>query len=122
MPNGKGRRRRFGSVRRLLSGRYQARYAGPDGVVRLPMTPFETKTEAEVWLTRKEVELIDGEWIDPDAGAVLVPDYGTTWIEERAGLRPRTVSIYCGLLRCHIAPHLAAVTVGSLTPSRAQAA
>ena len=49
--------------------------------------------------------------VDPDAGAILVPDYGSTWIEERAGLRPKTVSIYRGLLRCHIAPHLATITV-----------
>ena len=118
MPNSKGRRRRFGSVRRLPSGRYQARYPGPDGMIRPADDTFATKTEAEVWLIRKEAELIEGEWIDPDAGAVLVPDYGSTWIEERAGLRPKTVSIYRGLLRCHITPHLATVTVGSLTLAR----
>src|SRR5450631_540003 len=60
-------------------------------------------------------QLIEGEWIDPEAGAILVPDYSSTWIEERAGLRPKTISIYRGLLRCHIAPRLATVTVGSLT-------
>ena len=118
MPNNKGRRRRFGAVRRLPSGRYQARYPGPDGMVRPADDTFATKTEAEVWLTRKEAELIEGEWIDPDAGAILVPDYGSTWIDERAGLRPKTVSIYRGLLRCHIAPHLGTVTVGSLTLAR----
>ena len=31
MANSKGRRRRFGTVRRLPSGRWQARYPGPDG-------------------------------------------------------------------------------------------
>ena len=76
MPNSKGRRRRFGAVRRLPSGRYQARYPGPDGMVRPADDTFATKTEAEVWLARKEAELIEGEWIDPDAGAILVPDYG----------------------------------------------
>ncbi len=118
MPNSKGRRRRFGAVRRLPSGRWQARYPGPDGIVRPADDTFATKTEAEVWLTRKETELIDGEWIDPDAGLILVPDYGATWIEERAGLRPKTVAIYRGLLRCHITPPLATVTVGSLTLAR----
>src|SRR5215467_14209710 len=70
MPNSKGRRRRFGAVRRLPSGRFQARYPGPDGVLRPADDTFDTKTEAEVWLTRKEAEIIDGDWIDPDAGAV----------------------------------------------------
>ena len=105
MPNGKGRRRRFGSIRRLPSGRYQARYPGPDGVVRPADDTFETKTDAEVWLTRKEAEILEDDWIDPDAGEVLLSDYGATWIDERPGLRPKTVTIYRGLLRSHIAPH-----------------
>jgi integrase len=118
MPNSRGRRRRFGSVRRLPSGRWQARYPGLDGIVRPAGDTFPTKTAAEVWLIRTETELLDGEWIDPDAGAILIPDYASTWIDERAGLRPKTITIYRGLLRCHITPHLAAVTIGSLTLAR----
>jgi integrase len=118
MPNTKGRRRRFGSVRRLPSGRWQVRYPGPDSVVRPADDTFETKTDAEVWLTRKEAEILDGDWIDPDASEILIPDYAATWIDERAGLRPKTVVNYRSLLRCHIAPHLATVTVGELTLAR----
>jgi hypothetical protein len=117
MANAKGRRRRFGAIRRLPSGRYQARYAGPDGVVR-PADTFETKSDAEDWLTVKEAELLEGEWIDPDAGAVLVADYGATWIGERPGLRPKTVLIYTGLLRRHIAPHFEHVTIAEVTLAR----
>lgn len=51
-------------------------------MVRPADDTFATKTEAEVWLTRKEAELIEGDWIDPDAGTVLVPDYDSTWIES----------------------------------------
>ncbi|HXT91741.1 MAG TPA: site-specific integrase, partial [Trebonia sp.] len=118
MANSKGRRRRFGSVRRLPSGRYQARYPGPDGVMRPADDTFATKTEAEQWLTRQEAEILDGDWIDPDAGEILIPDYASTWIEERPGLRLKTVKNYRGLLRKHIAPHLATVTVGELTLAR----
>jgi len=89
MPNAKGRRRRFGAVRRLPSGRFQARYSGPDGVTRPADDTFETKTAAEVWLTRKEAEIFDGDWIDPDAGAVPLREYGAAWIEERPGSGPR---------------------------------
>jgi hypothetical protein len=71
MPNAKGRRRRFGAVRRLPSGRYQARYPGPDGVVRPADDTFETKSQAEVWLARKEAEILEGDWIAPDAGRDL---------------------------------------------------
>ena len=51
------RKRRFGRVRRLPSGRYQVRYLGPDGVDRPAPQTFATKREAEVWLTFKEGEI-----------------------------------------------------------------
>ncbi|WP_300607027.1 site-specific integrase, partial [Trebonia sp.] len=115
MPNSKGRRRRFGTIRKLPSGRFQARYPGPDGVVRPADDTFVTKTEAEDWLTLKEAEILEDDWIDPDAGETLIPDYAATWIEERPGLRRKTVVNYRSLLHCHIAPHLTTVTVGELT-------
>jgi integrase len=116
MPNSKGRRRRFGSVRRLPSGRYQARYPGPDGLMRPADDTFETKTGAEVWLTRKEAEILEDDWIDPDAGEVLLSDYGSTWIDERPGLRSKTVTLYRYLLRAHITPHFPATTIAGLKP------
>ena len=118
MPSSKGRRRRFGRVRRLPSGRYQARYPGPDGIDRPAPDTFATKTEAEQWLTLKEAELLEGDWIDPDAGEILISDYAATWIEERPGLRPKSVKNYRSLLRCQVAPYLATVTVGELTLAR----
>ena len=44
-------KRRFGRVRRLPSGRFQARYRGPDGVDHPAPTTFGTKTDAEKWRT-----------------------------------------------------------------------
>ena len=74
--------------------------------------------EAEGWLTVKEAELLEDEWIDPNAGAVLVADYGAAWIKERPGLRPKTILIHRGLLRCHITPHFEHVTVAEVTLAR----
>jgi integrase len=118
MANGKGRQRRFGTIRRLPSGRYQARYPGPDGVRRTADDTFATKTEAQDWLTLKEAEILEDDWIDPEAAEVLVPDYAATWIDERPGLRPKTILIYRGLLRKHIAPYFEHVTVGEVTLAR----
>jgi len=114
MPNSKGRRRRFGAIRRLPSGRYQARYPGPDGVVRPADDTFETKTDAEEWLTRKEAEILEDDWIDPDAGEVLLADYSATWIDERPGLRHKTITLYRYLLRSHIAPYFPAMAIARL--------
>lgn len=108
-------KRRFGRIRQLPSGRWQARYPAPDGTDRPADETFATKTDASVWLTLKEAEILQGEWMDPDAGKVFVPDYIEIWIGENTALRPKTVKIYRGLLRCHIAPYLSAVTVGAMT-------
>lgn len=75
---------------------------------------FGTKKEAEIWLTRKEAEILEDDWIDPDAGEVLIPEYGKTWIDERPGLRPKTITLYRYLLRSHIAPYFPAMTVAQL--------
>ena len=115
MPNGKSRRRQFGSIRRLPSGRYQARYPGPDSVLRPADDTFGTKTDAADWLTLKEAEILESEWTYLEAGDVLVPDYAATWIDERPSLRPKTILIYEGLLRKHIAPHFEHVTIAEVT-------
>jgi len=75
---------------------------------------FATKTDADVWLTRKEAEILDGDWIDPDAGKVKLADYGATWIEERPNLRPKTIRLYRYLLRSHIAAHFEGVSVSEI--------
>jgi hypothetical protein len=44
-------RRRFGRVRQLPSGRWQARYPGPDGQLRNAPETFAQKGDAERWLS-----------------------------------------------------------------------
>ena len=95
-------KRRFGRVRELPSGRWQARYKGPDGIDRPAPHTFDSKTSAERWLTLTEAEIIRGDWANPDAGKVLFSQYAHDWIEERPGLRPKTIRLYRYLLRCHL--------------------
>ncbi|MFI6928183.1 tyrosine-type recombinase/integrase [Nonomuraea spiralis] len=97
-------KRRFGRVRKLPSGRFQARYQGPDGIDRPAPQTFATKTDAEVWLTRTEAQILDDEWINPDAGKISFGKYATDWIKERPNLRPRTIELYDYLFRTHLKP------------------
>lgn len=39
------------------------------------------------------------------SGAVLLGEYSATWIAERPGLRPKTITLYGYLCRAHIAPY-----------------
>jgi integrase len=110
-------KRRFGRVRKLPSGRWQARYPGPDGADRPADETFETKTSAEVWLTLKEAEILRGDWIDPKGGEVLVETYAATWIDER-DLRPRTIRLYRYLLKAHVVPHFKEINIGDVKSAR----
>lgn len=115
MPNRKGHRR-FGNVRKRTSGRYQARYIGPDGIERTAPATFETERAAEKWLTIVESEILKGEWTAPEAGEVELDDYGTRWIAERK-LAPRTRENYEDLFRLHIRGHLGSLAIGSIKPA-----
>ena len=110
-------KRRFGGVRRLSSGRFQARYLGPDGMDRPAPDTFSSKTAAEVWLTRKEVEIRDGEWIDPDLGKVAFTMYADGWVRDRM-LKLRTEELYRGLLRNHLLPFSATGLSGTYASLR----
>ena len=96
-------KRRFGRVRRLPSGQYQARYAGPDGIDRPAPQTFTSKSDAEIWLTMKEAEIRRGDWADPEAGKVRFGDYAANWISDHV-IKPRTEGLYRSQLRNHLAP------------------
>jgi integrase len=109
-------RRRFGNVRKLPSGRYQARYIGPDGIERKAPATFETERLAGNWLTVVESEILTGDWSAPEAGAVELGEYGPRWIAERK-LAPRTRELYEDLFRLWVRPHLAHLTLDAIKPA-----
>ncbi|MDT9682561.1 tyrosine-type recombinase/integrase [Streptomyces sp. TRM76323] len=117
MANKKGRRRTFGSVRKLPSGRYQARYPGPDGILRPAPDTFATARDADDWLAEKQTEIRRGDWQDPDAGAVNFTEYALQWVDER-GLAATTDELYRRLLRLHILPTFEDLDLDQITAPR----
>jgi integrase len=111
-------KRRFGRVRRLPSGRWQARYKGPDGIDRPADRTFANKIDAERWLALTEAEIVRGDWLDPDAGRVSFIQFARSWVAERPNLRPKTLQLYDGLVRLHMAPTLGTLTVQDITEPR----
>lgn len=112
------RRRRFGNVRKLPSGRYQATYLDPEGSRRAAPETFRTQGDADRWLALKEAELLRGEWRNPDDQKESLRAFGTRWIRERPGLRPRTQDLYTWLFNRHIDPHLGHVALGDIDAAR----
>jgi integrase len=107
--------RRFGSMRKLPSGRYQVRYPGADGQTHTAPETYERKTDAEKALVLIEAQISAGNWTNPERGKVKLENYAATWITQRPGLRPRTVDLYRWLLKKHIAPYIGSVAVGKMS-------
>jgi integrase len=113
-------RRDFGSVRRLPSGRWQARFRDPGGH---PHTKtFGTRADAARYLAAARVDIDRGDWFDPTAGQQTLMAYATTWISTRRvrgrPITPRTRERYESVLRTHIGPTLGAVALRDLDPGR----
>lgn len=109
-------RRRFGAIRKLPSGRYQARYRDPEsGHCRTAEQTFATKGAAGRWLSTLEADLTRSVWHDPRSGEVLFGDVAETWYSTKLHLRETTKHIYRTILDGHILPAFGERLVGSIT-------
>jgi integrase len=106
-------RRQFGAIQKLPSGRWRARYYHEGAWFNAPKT-FTTKTDASAWLATVQADQLRGAWADPKAGRESLADYSRRWLEQRHGLRPRTVELYQGLLGHHILPVLGKMRLASI--------
>ncbi len=121
------RRRQFGNVRRLPSGRWQARYEVEGGCSVTAPTSFATKVEATRWLAAVETERAKGTWVYPHAGRIALDAYAWSWLCGHARLAKRTREIYEAQLRLHIlpaidpaVPALGTVALADITPALAR--
>jgi integrase len=105
----------FGNVRKLPSGRWQARYTAPGGrTVTAPMT-FDAKIDALGWLATKRADLVRGAWLPADS-SITFREYSTTWLAQRS-LKPRTRDHYRRLLDAQILPTLGSTSIRLLSPA-----
>ena len=56
------KRRGFGRLRQLPSGRWQASYTGPDAKVHKAARTYATQTDAEGWLAAERRKIDLGAW------------------------------------------------------------
>src|SRR5437899_530661 len=110
------RRASFGNITKLPSGRWRARYTSPGTTqfVNAPST-FDTKLDAETWLSTVRSDLVRGAWLPRDSG-ITFGDYSATWLDHRT-LKPRTRSHYRSLLDAHLLPTFRTVPVRKISPA-----
>jgi integrase len=115
MPGQKSRH--FGNIRKLPSGRFQARYRGPDGLLRSAPSTFARKTDAARWLSFKQAEIAGGDWIAPELARQPFAEYADQWLRDRV-LKVRTEELYRGLLNNHLLPTFGALAVGEIDEAK----
>ncbi|MBV1856649.1 tyrosine-type recombinase/integrase [Catellatospora tritici] len=110
-------KRRFGRVRKLPSGRYQARYRGPDGQDHPAPTTFANKREAERFLSLAEADIAQGRWLMPQAAQMTVRDWCEQWfVPASTTWKVKTRQTYRSVLDRLILPHLGEAQLATLRP------
>ncbi|MEO5611051.1 MAG: tyrosine-type recombinase/integrase [Ornithinibacter sp.] len=124
----------FGNVRKLPSGRWQARYTGPDTNTHPGPTTFQTKGDAQAWLADERRLMSQQRWTSPterEAKAAAeeaarrtrtLSAYAEQWLIGRvtssgAALRPSTRSGYRNALDVHIYPAFGHLPLDEITTS-----
>jgi len=108
------RRRPSGGVDRLPSGRWRARFYGPDA--RRVAKTFRTKADADAWIASQRVAVLEGRYVDPVAGRVSFGHFAKKWLDGRHDLRPKTRELYEGLLRRWIVPEFGDIAISRIQP------
>jgi integrase len=112
------RKRGFGRLRELPSGRWQAAYTGPDGRLHKAPRTYAAQIDAEGWLAAERRKIDLGTWGAVErSGGVTLRDYAGQWLKQRQ-LRPRTRELYDSMLQRLILPELGGAKLATLTPAR----
>jgi integrase len=104
-------KRGFGQMRRLPSKRWQAFYTGPDVALHYAPSTFDTKGDAEAWLTDERRIIAANLWTPPKLRRALAEAnrpptfaaYSAVWLQDRE-LKPRTRQHYHALLDHQLKP------------------
>src|SRR4051794_28878229 len=96
----------FGSLRRLPSGRWQARYRTPDGGRVTAPHAFETKRDAEQYLATIHADLVRGNWQDPRVGRITLAEWVDEYFANTNHQRPTTRVRDITVMQKHFLPPL----------------
>lgn len=111
------------SIRRYDTAKgikWRVQYRTPDGKSRTK-TGFRTKSEAERWVATHTTSIINGTWVDPNAGNITIESLGARWMETRTHLKPSTARVEALDYRNHVLPYWGHRRIKTIKPSEVQA-
>ena len=110
-----------GPEKRTRNGktRWYARHYDPSGTRHTKV--FDTKGEADRWLTGVGMSMITGSYVDPNRSKVTVGELADQWLEAKLDLAPKTRERYAGIIGTHIRPAWGESPTQRRTPCRRSA-
>jgi integrase len=110
--------RPFGTVRELASGRFQARWMGPDGHVHNGPTTFPTRDAAKDWLASERSARAERRWIDRRISGQPFAEVAAGWRlrREAGGYRVATWTRDVEYLDRYVLPRWGAVPLEAIDP------
>lgn len=129
------KRRNFGQISKLPSGRFRARYADPDKRLtdngepirhNAPVT-FDARQDAEAWLVDERRLISSGEWTPPKSrqlarhnAPLTFGEYAPAWLANRVTkgrpIADRTRDHYQSLLDAYLLPTFDDIALIDITP------
>ncbi len=98
---------------------WRAHYRTPSGEQR--NKTFNRKVDAERFLASVENARVTGTFVDPVLARLTVGEWTTRWLEGQTHIKPSTFERYAGIIRKHIDPAWATVTLSNVSHGDVQA-
>jgi len=115
------KRRSWGLIRQLPSGRFQAQWPDPQSGMSTPApSTFRTRTEAGLWLDAKRTDLSRGASVDDKAAERPLRDWWPGFEVSIATLKPTTRTNYEAAWRLRVNPTFGHIPVGRIRPANVE--
>lgn len=111
------RRRPFGSIEKLPSGRYRVRFRDPGGRRVAAEQTFASIGSARAYLATVEADILRRTYRAPRLVSETLAPFGARWIQSRPNLKDSTRHQYGIDFRLHIEPHLGHLLLDRIDPS-----
>jgi hypothetical protein len=98
--------------------RWYARYYDPSS--KRHSKVFDSKGEADRFLTSVGMSKITGSYVDPNRSKVTVGMMADQWLDAKLDLAPKTRERYEGIVRAHIRPRWGKVGLSDVTHGEVQ--